>query len=105
MPAGAVYVGRPTAWGNPYQIGDPIPRLAGITVDGALNAMATRNFGGAWAARQAARDSLWLAPLRGRDLACWCELCPAHADGLPLGATCPDCAPCHADVLLELANR
>ena len=29
-----------------------------------------------------------LAPLRGRDLACWCPLD----------------APCHADVLLELAN-
>ena len=30
----------------------------------------------------------WLAPLRGRDLACWCPLDQ----------------PCHADVLLELAN-
>jgi hypothetical protein len=30
-----------------------------------------------------------LAPLRGRDLACWCPLDQ----------------PCHADVLLELANR
>lgn len=30
----------------------------------------------------------WLEPLRGRDLACWC----------PLG-------PCHADVLLDWANR
>ena len=30
----------------------------------------------------------WLAPLRGRDLACWC------APGLP----------CHADVLLSAAN-
>lgn len=30
----------------------------------------------------------WLAPLVGRDLACWCPLDQ----------------PCHADVLLELAN-
>jgi hypothetical protein len=30
-----------------------------------------------------------LAPLRGKNLACWCPL-----DG-----------PCHADVLLELSNR
>jgi len=29
----------------------------------------------------------WLSPLRGKDLVCWCA---------PL--------PCHADVLLELAN-
>lgn len=30
----------------------------------------------------------WIAPLRGRDLSCWCDLDE----------------PCHADVLLELAN-
>ena len=30
----------------------------------------------------------WIAPLRGRDLACWCPLDK----------------PCHADVLLRLAN-
>jgi hypothetical protein len=30
----------------------------------------------------------WIAPLRGKDLACWCPLDQ----------------PCHADVLLELAN-
>src|SRR5690606_29860948 len=31
----------------------------------------------------------WLRPLRGRDLMCWCPLDQ----------------PCHADVLLEFANR
>lgn len=35
-------------------------------------------------------DPDWLAPLRGRDLACWCPV---------------DAKWCHADVLLELANR
>ena len=34
-------------------------------------------------------DPTWLDPLRGRDLACWCRLDEA----------------CHADVLIELANR
>jgi hypothetical protein len=34
------------------------------------------------------RNPDWLAPLRGHDLACWCPLDQ----------------PCHADVLLELAN-
>jgi hypothetical protein len=33
--------------------------------------------------------SSYLAPLRGKNLACWCKLD----------------APCHADVLLELANK
>lgn len=46
-----------------------------------------------------------LPTLRGKNLACWCRLCDAHADGKPLGVECPDCAPCHADVLLELANK
>lgn len=32
----------------------------------------------------------WLAPLRGRDLGCWCE---------------PDAGVCHGDVLLELAQE
>ena len=42
--------------------------------------------------------------LRGKDLACWCHLCDAHKDGKPLGVECADCAPCHVDVLLEIAN-
>lgn len=42
--------------------------------------------------------------LRGHDLACLCGLCPAHRDGRPLGIKCDACAPCHADVLLEIAN-
>jgi len=45
------------------------------------------------------------AELAGHDLACWCGLCDAHrALGKPLGVDCPDCKPCHADVLLALAN-
>ena len=49
----------------------------------------------------------WLAPLRGKTLACWCHLCPIHAGhpgGRPLGEHCDDCDPCHVDPLLELAN-
>jgi hypothetical protein len=42
--------------------------------------------------------------LRGHDLVCWCGLCDVHRDGLPAGVECPDCPPCHADVLLELAQ-
>ena len=49
----------------------------------------------------------WLAPLRGKNLACWCHLCPIHAGhpgGRPLGEHCDDCDPCHVDVLIDLAN-
>jgi hypothetical protein len=42
-----------------------------------------------WATWRAARDPKWLEPLRGCDLAC----------------SCPPGEVCHADVLLELANR
>ena len=45
-----------------------------------------------------------LPRLRGKTLACWCALCPVHADGRPFQIACPDCQPCHADVLLEIAN-
>lgn len=42
----------------------------------------------AYAAALAADGCDWLVPLRGKNLACWCR--PG--------------SPCHADVLLELAN-
>ena len=45
-----------------------------------------------------------LPELRGKNLACWCSLCDAHKSGKPLGVHCPDCTPCHADILLEIAN-
>lgn len=43
--------------------------------------------------------------LRGRNLFCTCTLCARHkAGGLPRGEACADCPPCHADVLLIIAN-
>jgi hypothetical protein len=92
MPAGAVYVGRPTKWGNPFVIGatrpHPIEHLGTVTVRDAHHAtLLFREWLSATAAGQAvtraARDEL-----RGRDLACWC---PPDQD-------------CHADVLLAVAN-
>jgi hypothetical protein len=75
MPAGTVYVGRPTRWGNPYPIADHGPAAAVAHYRAYL---------------LADPDLLEAVPreLRGRDLACWCRVD----------------APCHADVLLELAN-
>ena len=74
MPPGAVYVGRPTRWGNSFTIAEHGRAGAVARYRGALLA-----------------DPARLAVLRelgGRDLACWC---PQHVA-------------CHADVLLELAN-
>lgn len=81
MPEGAVYVGRPTRWGNPYKIGF-------LCVD-AQEAVDT--FAGQLLVMQKDDPEYfrrWLAPLKGKDLACWCPLDK----------------PCHADVLLRLAN-
>lgn len=87
MPENAVYVGRPTRWGNPYEIGTWSNKL-GRPVQTIEEAV------------QLYRDVIWAAPdaphltgwvrenLRGKSLACWCAI--GH--------------PCHADVLLEIAN-
>lgn len=97
MPEGAVYVGRPTRWANPFRVGDPDPawcmRSIVLTVNGVepgpLDAEAAAAHFDLVARDALTRDPDWLAPLRGHDLACWCPLDQ----------------PCHADVLLELANR
>lgn len=102
-PEGAVVVSRPSKWGNPHKVGVSLHRLQ----DGNYRYMTPSD------AVAAFRDEIipsWtyardFDELRGKDLLCWCRLCPAHQDGKPLGVDCADCAPCHADVLLEVANR
>jgi len=84
MPADAIYVGRPTQWGNPFE--------------GGANSLDN------YRAYAIECGHLWLSALRGHDLACWCPLCKLHKAGRPFDVACPDCPPCHADVLLELAN-
>jgi hypothetical protein len=84
VPADAVYVGRPTKWGNPFT------HLDGHTM--AFYHVETRKEAvemyekhiTVGVGRRLLKD---LDELRGKDLVCWC-------------------APkaCHADVLLELAN-
>ena len=115
----AVIVVRPSRWGNPYRADGKDPfrpgwidqaRAVELYRWGVENRCVTAPYtrfvdsqGREWFGGNAVID---VAPqyLRGRDLACWCRPCERHADGLPLGETCPDCAPCHADVLLEIAN-
>lgn len=75
-PESAVYVGRPTKWGNPFQVAQY----------GAERAV--RNFRG-HIAGLIGIGVLDLEELRGKDLMCFCPLDQ----------------PCHADVLLELANK
>jgi hypothetical protein len=79
-PEGAIVVARPSRWGNPFSVG---PRdEGGMTPEQAVNAY--RYF---FALNPFLVDAA-RRHLAGRDLACWCPLDQ----------------PCHADVLLELAN-
>ena len=107
-PDGVIYVGRGSKWGNPYRV---------VAVD----LPSIGEYPGGWRVRPEPSVSyfhhLWftereaaeravhlyrfdierrleggfidLSPLAGRDLMCWCA---------------PN-MPCHADVLLELANK
>jgi hypothetical protein len=75
-PASAVYVGRPTKWGNPFVIGKHGTRAEVI-------AKYKEYLKSRPDLIEAARKEL-----RGKDLVCWCAPCA-----------------CHADVLMEVANR
>jgi hypothetical protein len=99
MPEGAVYVGRPGKFGNHWRVGEVwdqpyvwhVASAAAAIVDGSVRI--TRSIAADLFRADITNwnhDYLmrWLAPLRGHDLACWCPLDQ----------------PCHADVLLELAN-
>lgn len=92
MPPNTVYVGRPSKWGNPFKVGDHIRGLAGTalpmqipdaaTAVALFRARATDPIAG-----YVFRENVW-KELRGKNLACFC----------PLNQ------PCHADILLEIAN-
>ncbi|AUM18278.1 MULTISPECIES: DUF4326 domain-containing protein [Rhodococcus] len=92
MSEGAVYVGRPTKWGNPYRVGD-VNRFTGFDIKDAAEAVSLYavELETLCRIRPTAFNRLVesiRAELAGKDLACWCPLDQ----------------PCHADVLLELAN-
>jgi hypothetical protein len=88
MPEGAVYVGRPSQWGNPYLIGAPHPvHEWPISREEAVDLYRKMWEDDGTPAAEGARDHV-RSELRGKDLVCWC----------PVGL------PCHADVLLEIAN-
>lgn len=67
-PDNAVYIGRGSAWGNPYVIGrdgDRAEVIAKFRV---------------WAKQAIGKE--WLAPLVGKDLVCYCAPLACHGDVL-----------------------
>ena len=72
------YVGRPTKWGNPFKT-PPMPRTHAINAYREWMKTSKRGM---------YLSSLAKSELKGKDLVCWCA---------------PQ--PCHADVLIEIANE
>jgi hypothetical protein len=98
IPSGAIYIGRPGRWGNPCRaIYSPAAGAWQADYDGVrVGTWPTRDGANRYAT-EAYRRLLRVTPdrvaaaraeLAGRDLACWCKTSD----------------PCHADVLLEIAN-
>lgn len=79
MPENTVSVTRPGKWGNPYKITDYPYK----SIDQILEAYRT------YVNDQMSMGILDISELRGKDLACFC---PLHLK-------------CHADILLEIANK
>jgi hypothetical protein len=77
MPENTVYVGRPTKWGNPIKINKEIDREKAVVMYATIYALQPSLI------RDAKEE------LKGKNLACFC----------------PIDQPCHADILLELANK
>lgn len=91
MPSNTVKVDRTNKkFGNIFTIGcNPSQFSAALpmTCSSAADAVSCfRYYADTWMALSGGN---WIAPLKGKNLACWCSLD----------------APCHADVLLELANK
>ena len=93
LPGGAVYVGRPSRWGNPYSpdntiaVGDGWARPAILAECVAKYAAALRTGRGPAGVLLPTVAEI-RAELAGRTLACWCRA---------------DAELCHADVLLRVA--
>lgn len=104
IPAGAVLVDRSTKWGNPWVVHLHTDRChvehlkcPDYPVDSAEDAV--RQFRHAIdypvsGQPQVPHPDDIRAELAGKDLVCWCPL--VDREGKPV--------PCHADVLLEIAN-
>ena len=86
MPANAVKVDRTTKWGNPFRPADVVAGKA-MGQAGAVEAYHKQLQAKLQSEPEVTRAEL--EKLRGKHLACWCK--PGE--------------PCHADVLLKLANE
>lgn len=96
MPEGAAKVDRSTRYGNPFEVRGPKRgglRRFRVERDGIVykTSLTYREAADHAVLRFACEVAplLDLSPLRGRNLGCWCR----------------EGQPCHADTLIDLANR
>lgn len=93
MPPNTVYVGRPTKWGNPFKVGEEYVRRnmqpgGGEWANVVSDAEHAVRLYSRFTARETRTQIESYQELFGKNLACWCPLDQ----------------PCHADILLKLAN-
>lgn len=88
LPANTVVVSRPSKWGNPFTM-ETARKLMPDATDAERLRKCLRAYSIWVTGMEDGKFGAYIAPLRDKNLACWC----------PLGS------PCHADVLLEIANQ
>ena len=96
MPPNTVYVGRPSKWGNPFNWRESKDIIAtngtewvkGASVHLYREWLSDKGLGALQGGKHPTRDEI-KKELRGKNLACWCDLDQ----------------PCHADILLRIANE
>ena len=115
MPEMALKVDRSTIWGNPFVVGepsgygfndggDPTPMIAALTLEQCLAFYAdlVRGF---LSPEMHPRGHEWMANFRRRmNGGHPAEMIRVYLRGRPLACWCKPGQPCHADVLLEMAN-
>ena len=104
MPEDAVYVGRPARWSNPFTVREFGQIRSVVLFSNALS--------GYWNPSLFSADEPDDLVGEAYRLHGWMRLTGRHAEvvaadlaGHDLACFCPLDQPCHADVLLELANR
>lgn len=94
----AVIVARPSKWGNPFAVGKTYAGFSHVAIGETIRDRAHAvDYYRRWLKFTMTginREREAAVELRGRDLACWCPLVDEAGNRMP----------CHADVLLELAN-
>ena len=72
VPSAAIYIGRPSKWGNPFIMTNDTP----YERDRVIQLFKK------YAIKRLLNEPNWLTPLKNKDLVCWCSPKPCHAEVL-----------------------